>query len=139
MARYHSPGRTSTALGRYERIYAIVSQIPYGQVATYGQVAELAGLPGHARLVGYALYRVDLPDRSIPWHRVVNAQGKVSESPRRNGSDRLQRDLLEAEGVQFSDHRIDLKQYTWRFPFPRATDDRSNGTIDQMESSRESA
>lgn len=120
MARYHSPERTSTfpepSPGRYERIYTIVSQIPYGQVATYGQVAEMAGLPGHARLVGYALYRVALPDRSIPWHRVINAQGKVSESPNRNGSDRLQRDLLEAEGIQFSpDQRIDFKHYGWRF------------------------
>jgi methylated-DNA-protein-cysteine methyltransferase-like protein len=120
MARYHSPERTSTSPdpvpGRYERIYTIVSQIPYGQVATYGQVAEMAGLPGHARLVGYALYRVALPDRSIPWHRVINAQGKVSESPNRNGSDRLQRDLLEAEGVHFNaDQRIDLKRYGWRF------------------------
>ena len=106
---------TPAAVGRYERIYAIVSQIPYGQVATYGQVAELAGLPGHARLVGYALYRVALPDRSIPWHRVINAQGKVSESPRRNGSDRLQRELLEAEGVIFSaEQRIDFKQFAWR-------------------------
>lgn len=113
------PPEPLTSPGRYERIYAIVSQIPYGQVATYGQVAELAGLPGHARLVGYALYRVALPDRSIPWHRVINAQGKVSESPQRNGSDRLQRELLEDEGIIFSaDQRIDLKQYAWRFSVP---------------------
>ncbi|WP_017300180.1 MGMT family protein [Nodosilinea nodulosa] len=101
----------------YERIYAVVRQIPRGKVATYGQVAELAGLIGKPRLVGYALYRVDMTMADVPWQRVINAKGEVSESPRRNGTDYIQRVLLEDEGIEF-DHRgrIDLGQYRWRPP-----------------------
>jgi len=98
----------------YETIYAVVRRIPQGRVATYGQVAELAGLFGKARLVGYALYRV-VEDSDIPWHRVVNARGQISESPWRNGSDDLQRVLLEAEGVRFrADGTLNLREYLWR-------------------------
>ncbi|MBW4484455.1 MAG: MGMT family protein [Tildeniella torsiva UHER 1998/13D] len=98
----------------YERIYAVVRQIPRGQVATYGQVAELAGLVGKPRLVGYALYQVDMATDDVPWQRVINAKGEVSKSPRRNGSDYVQRAMLEDEGIEF-DHRgrIDLSQYRW--------------------------
>ncbi|MBD2114636.1 MULTISPECIES: MGMT family protein [Cyanophyceae] len=101
----------------YERIYAVVRQIPPGQVATYGQVAELAGLIGKPRLVGYALYRVDMTTDDVPWQRVINAKGEVSESPLRHGSDYLQRAMLEDEGIEF-DHRgrIDLGKYKWRPP-----------------------
>jgi len=61
----------------YQRIYGTIRLIPRGRVATYGQIAELAGLPGHARQVGYALHA--LPDGSdVPWQRVVNVQGRVS-------------------------------------------------------------
>ena len=98
----------------YERIYAIVRQIPRGQVATYGQVAELAGLIGKPRLAGYALYRVDMTTDDVPWQRVINAKGEVSESPRRNGSDYIQRVMLEDEGIEFSHGgRIDLSKYRW--------------------------
>jgi methylated-DNA-protein-cysteine methyltransferase-like protein len=98
----------------YDVIYAIVRQIPWGQVATYGQIAELANLPGQARLVGYALYRVT-PDSDIPWHRVINAKGQVSESIFRNGSDYLQRSLLEQEGIQFSPRgTVNLSTYQWQ-------------------------
>jgi len=82
-------------------------------VATYGQIATLAGLDGHARQVGYALH--DLPPRSnVPWHRVINAKGEIS--PRSAGdSHELQRMLLEAEGVEFSiDGRVALKKYRWQ-------------------------
>lgn len=98
----------------YERIYAVVCQIPKGQVATYGQVAELAGLIGKPRLVGYALYRI-APDRDyIPWHRVINAKGEVSKSPVRNGSDYLQQVLLEEEGIVFSAQgKVELSRYRW--------------------------
>ncbi|MGB3136465.1 MAG: MGMT family protein [Nodosilinea sp.] len=100
----------------YERIYAVVRQIPRGKVATYGQVAELAGLVGKPRLVGYALYRVDT-DLDIPWQRVINAKGEVSQSPRRNGSDYVQRVMLEGEGIPFDRYgRIDLSQYRWHPP-----------------------
>ena len=92
----------------YQRIYAVVRRIPRGRVATYGQVAELAGLEGHARQVGYALH---VAPPSLPWHRVINAQGRISA---RSGSDwgELQRHLLEAEGIEFDlDGRVDLKKY----------------------------
>ncbi|NJL84896.1 MAG: methyltransferase [Leptolyngbyaceae cyanobacterium SM1_1_3] len=100
----------------YDRIYEIVRQIPAGRVATYGQVAELAGLFGKPRLVGYALYRVTA-DSDIPWQRVINAQGEVSHSSLRHGSDYLQRELLEAEGIAFSPSgQVALSQYRWRPP-----------------------
>lgn len=98
----------------YEQIYTVVRQIPTGKVATYGQVAVLAGIPGHARQVGYALYRVAL-DADIPWQRVVNAQGRISYSAQRLGSDDLQHHLLAAEGVTFnSSGQINLQQYGWQ-------------------------
>lgn len=95
---------------RYELIWSWVRKIPRGRVATYGQVAELAGLEGHARQVGYALH--NLPEgSSVPWHRVVNARGEIS--PRSAGdSHELQRMLLEAEGVELDLRgRIDLKRF----------------------------
>jgi len=97
----------------YERIYAVVRRIPPGQVATYGQVAALAGLGGHARQVGYALYAL-AAEQQVPWHRVVNARGQIS--PRAEpGDDRLQRKLLEREGVRFdSADRLDLALYRWQ-------------------------
>jgi methylated-DNA-protein-cysteine methyltransferase related protein len=99
----------------YQRIYAVVRQIPLGQVATYGQVAELAGLIGKPRLVGYALYRIAPEQDDIPWQRVVNAKGEVSHSALRHGSDYLQQALLEAEGVEFNAQgKLDLGRYRWR-------------------------
>jgi methylated-DNA-protein-cysteine methyltransferase-like protein len=101
-------------MSSYERIYAIVRQIPFGQVATYGQIADLAGLYGRARLVGYALYRI-APDSDIPWQRVINAKGEVSESPVRYGSDQIQKVLLEQEGIKFdSNGKIRFDHYGWR-------------------------
>jgi methylated-DNA-protein-cysteine methyltransferase-like protein len=97
---------------RRARIYAVVKRIPRGRVATYGQVATIAGLDGHARQVGYALH--DLPDGiDVPWHRVINAKGEIS--PRSAGdSHELQRMLLEEEGVQFDlAGRVALKRYRW--------------------------
>jgi methylated-DNA-protein-cysteine methyltransferase-like protein len=97
----------------YQRIYKTVKRVPRGRVATYGQIATLAGFDGHARQVGYALH--SLPDRSdIPWHRVINAKGEIS--PRSAGdSHELQRMLLEEEGVAFSvDGRVDLKTFRWK-------------------------
>jgi len=99
----------------YDRIYEIVRLIPKRQVATYGQIAELANLAGKARVVGYALYRVDLQDLDIPWQRVVNAKGKVSLSPLRFGTDYLQRSLLENEGISFNEEgKINLQKYLWQ-------------------------
>jgi len=103
-----SPGST------HERIRAVVARIPRGRVATYGQVARLAGLPGHARLVGYALSA--LPEGStLPWHRVVNAKGRISMRSTGSGMDVLQRLRLKRERVSF-DRRgvISLVKFRWR-------------------------
>ena len=105
-----APPRTH---GSYARIHAVVRRIPRGWVATYGQVAVLAGLAGHARQVGYALHAL-AADSNVPWQRVVNARGEVS--PRRMpGWDGLQRVLLEREGIVFDARgRIDLDRRRWR-------------------------
>ena len=99
--------------GRNERVYAVVRRIPRGRVATYGQVAELAGLGRHARQVGYALHALDESSR-VPWHRVLNAAGRVSARAE-GGAERLQRELLRAEGVRFdASGRVDLTRFRWR-------------------------
>lgn len=93
-----------------ERVWRVIASIPRGRVATYGQVAELAGLPRGARLVGRVLAK--LPSRSrLPWHRVVNAGGKVS-LPGAAGT--RQRELLSGEGVDTADGRVDLRRHHWR-------------------------
>ena len=97
----------------YERIYAVVRKIPRGRVASYGQVARLAGLPGRARQVGYAMHALPA-GTSVPWHRVVNAAGKVSRR-RIPGAELTQRILLEREGVEFgAGRRIPLAQFGWK-------------------------
>ena len=96
-------------------IYKIVKKIPHGRVATYGQIAALAGTPRAARQVGYAL-RATPDNVKIPWHRVVNAEGRVSMRLKdwQSGGDDLQKILLAAEGVAFDDTgKIDLKRYRW--------------------------
>ena len=97
----------------YRKIYGVVRRIPRGRVATYGQIAELAGLEGHARQVGYALHA--LPSGTgLPWHRVINARGEISA---RTGSDwgELQRLLLKDEGIRFDERgRVDLSRFRWR-------------------------
>lgn len=105
----------------YQRFYAVARRIPRGRVATYGQIAILAGLDGRARQVGFAM--AALRDESdVPWHRVVNARGEISrrgsgsEAFRTGGhrAEQLQRLLLEAEGVAFDARgRIDLERYRW--------------------------
>lgn len=97
----------------YERIYAVVSKIPRGKIATYGQVAELAGLSGHARQVGYALHAT--PDEiAIPWQRVVNAKGEISSRADPLMA-RVQKSLLDAEGISFdANGRIDLRRCRWQ-------------------------
>ena len=91
------------------QILQVIRRIPRGHVATYGQVAELAGLPGRARLVGRVLR--DDASVDVPWHRVVNARGTVST---RGGGENEQRLRLSGEGVQFDETgRIDLSVYCW--------------------------
>jgi methylated-DNA-protein-cysteine methyltransferase-like protein len=96
----------------YKIIYKAVRQIPRGRVATYGQIATLAGFDGRARQVGYAMH--DLPAGSgVPWHRVINAKGEISARSA-GDSHELQRLLLEAEGVEFDRNgRVDLERFRW--------------------------
>ena len=98
----------------YKQIYHVISKIPRGRVATYGQIARLIGKPRHARQVGYALAALSDGSHNVPWHRVVNAQGKISRRVAA-GSDEFQKILLEEEGVEFKDNdTIDLARYQWR-------------------------
>lgn len=95
----------------FEKIYEVVRQIPKGRVATYGQVAALAGNRRWARVVGYALH-VNPDPGHIPCHRVVNRLGEVSSAFAFGGGNR-QIELLEAEGVSLADGVVDLKKYQW--------------------------
>jgi methylated-DNA-protein-cysteine methyltransferase-like protein len=110
-------GAKAPSTSLWPRIYEVVARVPRGRVVTYGQVAALAGLPRQARLVGYAMH--GLPDNStLPWHRVINAQGKVSVRSFAGPSEGLQRHLLEEEGVTFDENeRVSLKRFRWK---PRA-------------------
>ena len=113
--------RPTSPLNNYARIYAVVRRIPKGRVATYGQVAALAGLPRQARQVGYALHA--LPNGSaVPWHRVVNAQGRLSLGRAVPGGDLVQRLRLEKEGIEIAGGRIPLARFGWkpRTPATRA-------------------
>lgn len=96
----------------YEKIYEVVKQIPRGTVATYGQVAALAGNRRWARVVGYALHANPDPE-SIPCYRVVNRKGRLSDAFAFGGVNR-QKLLLEEDGVEVSDGHVDLERYQWR-------------------------
>ena len=98
-------------LNKRERIWQVVSRIPRGKVATYGQVASLADLPGYARYVGYTMKM--LPSGSkLPWFRVVNTKGELS-FPKHSAQYLTQQEKLEAEGIFFSEGRFCLRNYQW--------------------------
>ena len=98
-------------MNTFERIYEVVKSIPEGKVATYGQVALLAGNPRWARVVGYALH-INPEPGIIPCHRVVNREGRVAPGFA-FGGEGIQRQLLESEGIIFeTDGRIDLEKYS---------------------------
>lgn len=100
--------------GFHARVYAVVRRVPRGKVATYGQIATLLGSPRVARQVGWALAACEHAEQPVPWHRIINAQGRISH---RGDVIRAQhqRELLEHEGVRFDElERIDLKRYGWK-------------------------
>lgn len=108
----------ASSAGFDQRVYAAVARIPAGQLATYGQIAELICAWGCARQVGWALRRLPLPS-AIPWHRVVNAAGRIAMTPSREGSDWIQRELLIAEGIPVDlEGRLPLARFRWRPPHP---------------------
>ena len=92
-------------------IWQIIAAIPYGRVATYGQIARLAGFPNHARYVGTILKKLPTGSK-LPWHRVVNAQGKLA-FPVDSDSYQRQRAKLEAEGIKFVKMQISLTSHGW--------------------------
>lgn len=98
-------------INSFELIYDVVRRIPCGKVATYGQVAMLAGNPRWSRVVGYALH-VNPEPGVIPCHRVVNRLGEPSSAFAFGGINE-QITLLQNEGVEFTDGRVDLKKYLW--------------------------
>ena len=103
----------------YQRIYDIVRRIPRGRVTTYGTVARLAGLPGQARLVGYALSALPT-GTAVPWHRVINARGEVSLRSSASGAGLTQRIRLEQERVAFdAAGRVSLSRFGWKTNQPR--------------------
>ncbi len=99
----------------FSRIYEVVRQIPKGRVASYGQVAALAGNRRWSRVVGFALHVNPDPD-GIPCYRVVTKDGRVSEAFAFGGGNR-QVELLKADGVEFVDGHVDMKKYQWETPW----------------------
>lgn len=95
----------------FETIYDVIYQIPEGRVASYGQIAELAGNRRWARVVGYALHAIP-HESDIPWHRVVKRDGEVFGGAESSGG-RYQTELLRGEGVGFIEGHVDMKKYQW--------------------------
>ena len=93
----------------HRQILEVIALIPYGKVATYGQIAKLAGLPKHARLVGYVLKHLD-KSSEIPWYRVINSQGKISVTRINQQGENVQQSLLEQEGI----YLLSLKKFVWQ-------------------------
>ncbi len=105
--------------GFHQRVYAVVRTVPAGFVTTYGDVASVLGSPNVARHVGWAL--AALKDDDVPWHRVINARGRISFRGD-TGRGQLQQQRLEDEGIVFSDTgRVDLSRFRWTYPDPTDT------------------
>jgi len=122
----------------YRRIWEQAALIPEGMVATYGQIAKMAGLPRRgARMVGRAVGAAP-KEMQLPWHRIVNAQGRIA-IPRDSRGFERQQELLRAEGIEIENGRLDMDRYGWdptldelvwgpgRLHDPRSTDEPGHG------------
>ena len=98
-------------MNTFEKIYEVVKRRPKGKVATYGQIAAMAGNPRWSQVVGYALHTNPNPDE-IPCYRVVNRFGEVSRAFAFGGENR-QIELLQKDGIEVIDGKVDLKKYIW--------------------------
>lgn len=97
----------------HRQILEVIALIPHGKVASYGQIAKLAGLPKHARLVGYVLKHLD-GESMIPWYRVINSQGKISVTRINEKGENVQQNLLEQEGIYLLNGKVSLKVFGWQ-------------------------
>ena len=95
-----------------DKIYTVMANIPFGYVASYGQVAAMAGLASNARLVG-RLLKLMPKDSVIPWHRVINSQGKIS-FPEGSPQYLKQHQLLQSEGIIFKNGKVNMRIYRWQ-------------------------
>jgi len=109
---HKTPEKETEQVTKEQAIYTVIAHIPKGKVASYGQIARLAGYAHNARLVG-RLLKVMPSDSTIPWHRVVNSQGKLSFEL---GSDKYlkQRQNLISEGVLFKKEKINMREFGWQ-------------------------
>src|SRR5215210_2853762 len=123
------PGRPQDAPSFRERVYELVLRIPAGRVMSYGQVARVMGAGYDARAIGNIMYATPDDGRGIPWHRVINSQGKCSTAGLTTPPD-LQQRLLEAEGVIFNDKgRCKIEDYLWTPPEYAAEADERQGDL----------
>ncbi|VXA57799.1 DNA base-flipping protein [Acinetobacter proteolyticus] len=97
----------------HRQILEVIALVPYGKVASYGQIAKLAGLPKHPRLVGYVLKHLD-KDSEIPWYRVINSQGRISVTRINEKGENVQQNLLEQEGIYLLNGKVSLKIFGWQ-------------------------
>lgn len=97
---------------RYRRIWSTISEIPPGCVASYGQIAEIAGIPRGARQVGYALRHAP-SSQALPWHRVLQSAG-TSAFARDSSAYATQKDRLADEGVPMINGKVDMGRYRWQ-------------------------
>ena len=105
------PDKIKSSL-RLERIWATVAGIPKGSVASYGQIAEIAGIPRGARQVGYALRKLPA-DSDVPWHRVIQSSGRIAFEKGSRAYNRQSRRLI-MEDVAILEGRIDMQKYRWQ-------------------------
>ena len=110
--RLKSLDKTNPNPGFFEQVYRLVRQVPPGKVTSYGAIARMLGHPHAARTVGWAMR--GLPEGSdVPWHRVINSQGRIPASGREQSAD-LQRALLEDEGIDFDERgAVDWERHGW--------------------------